>query len=189
MARARDGLGGRRNGGGAGWLLPIGAVLCAIGLALAVWQVAPTLVEWARARSWVPVEATLLSVDLDRSYGARRPTTHEVRARYRYAVDGRTYEADRVALDRGKDNVGDYQTRMHAWLEEQARRMRTVTAWVDPADPAQAILDRDMRWGLLAFKAVFAGVFLGVGSLFVLAALRPPPSVPSARARAKAERP
>jgi hypothetical protein len=158
------------------WLLAIGAVLASVGAWLAASQVAPQFVRWLDARNWSPVEASLISVSLDESHRSRRPSTYEARARYRYSVEGRLYESDRVGLERGKDNIGAYQKSLHARLKEQARRGRPVVAWVDPGDPASVVLDRELRWGLLGLKALLAAIILAVGALFLFAGLRPPPS-------------
>jgi hypothetical protein len=45
-----------------------------------------------------------------------------------------------------------------------------VDAFVDPDDPAQAVLNRDLRWGMLMLKAAFALVFGGVGFALMFAA-------------------
>lgn len=39
----------------------------------------------------------------------------------------------------------------------------SITAWVNPQAPAQALLDRSIRWRLQIFRLPFALVFTGVG--------------------------
>lgn len=114
---------------------------------------------WA-SRSWQPLPATVLEVELET--GGKG--TAAVHARYRYVVDGKPYESGRIGTGRGgMDNIGTWQ---HDWFRQlKAARDtgRPVTAWVDPARPWRAVLDRSVRWSMVAFHMPFALVFTGVG--------------------------
>lgn len=125
------------------------------------------LVDWFAARSWQPVEARLLSVDLATVSDSDGGTTYRVEAEYAYSFEGRRYVGDRVGLHTGADNIGDWHPRTHARLERALNAGEPVTAWVDPNDPGRAVLDRELRWGLLAFGMLFPVVFGGVGLLLL----------------------
>jgi hypothetical protein len=46
--------------------------------------------------------------------------------------------------------------------------------WINPEKPSEAVIDRDMRWGLLAFKSLFLFLFggIGLGGLYAMYRLR-----------------
>ena len=138
------GLGGYFAG-----LRPLGHTL------LAAWQV----------RSWQPVPGQVLDTELLQHSGSKGGSTYDVRARYRYEFGGRTLEGRRVGLERpaGADNIGDWHQQWHRRLQQARDQGQSVTVWVNPADPADALLDPAIRWSLLAFRLPFAFVFTGVG--------------------------
>ena len=117
--------------------------------------------SWLRMSRWEPVPAQLESLELA-SREAEHSTTYQVRATYRYAFAGREYRGDRVAIDRMADNIGSFQHNLYATLRD-AQRGGRVTAYVDPADPSSATLNRDLRGPLLGVEIVFALAFGGVG--------------------------
>jgi len=151
------------------WLLLIGLPLLCGGLAAAVLLVWPDVQLWLRARDFVAVPATLLHVDLE-THSTRRGTTDRVHARYGYTFGDQRHESTRVAISESADNIGSYQRDLYTRLRQAQDDGAEVDAWVDPTSPADALLDRDMRWGMLAFKLLFAGAFALVGGLFTLAA-------------------
>lgn len=116
---------------------------------------------WHRMASWLPVPAEIVSLELERHRGDDA-VTHKVVAHYRYRFDGREYDADRAAIASMSDNLGDFQQRLYRELET-ARAHRSAIAFVDPANPGDATLNRDLRWTLVGFAAIFGLVFGGVG--------------------------
>jgi len=117
--------------------------------------------KWWDARDWRAVPATVLEADLD----VRRDSdgaTYRVKARYRYRFEGQTLESERVDFHSGADNIGDYHQRMYRRLDAARQSGGTVTAWVDPRDPARAVLHRDLRWGLFGVMLLFPLIFGGV---------------------------
>lgn len=118
--------------------------------------------QWFRMQSWQPVQAELLEAELEYHRGDDS-TTYEVVARYRYPFKGVDYENDRVAIAGGADNIGSFHKNVHSRLAKQLREGQTVTAWVNPNDPQQALLNRQFRWELVGFRSLFAVVFGGVG--------------------------
>lgn len=146
------------------WLMSLFALpFVAVGVGMLVLSVLPTLYDWARMRSWQPVEATLVSAALTEQRG-RKSTTFNVTADYRYSVAGREYEARRVAIGGSGDNVGDFQELLGRRLEAAWREGRPVQAWTNPSRPSEAVLDRSLRPGLLALKTVFGLLFGGFGT-------------------------
>ena len=121
----------------------------------------PAFQYW-QSGSWDRVPATVLSSTLNRSY-SDGSTTYSVSAHYRYDYNGRSYSSHTVSQYGGSDNFDDYWQRLASRLESARSRGRTVMAWVNPANPSEAFLDRTLRWGSLVFGLAFGGVFALVG--------------------------
>lgn len=119
-----------------------------------------TVVEWVSMRSWVPVDAEIVSVNLQQNSGSDS-TTYKVTASYRYAVNGHEYTGSRVALNSGSDNIGDYHHVIYAELSSY--RGKTFRCFVDPSSPSDAVLYRDLRFGLLGVYMLFGVLFGGAG--------------------------
>lgn len=135
-----------------------GGVAAGLGpMALTAWRA-------IEVRGWQAVPAQILDAQLDESRSNKGGSTFSVKARYAYRVNGRDYEGTRVGLlDWGSDNIGDWHHRWHARLTEARQSEQPVPAWVDPRQPASALLDRQVRWGMMAFHSLFGVLFTGVG--------------------------
>lgn len=139
-------------GFGAGGLF--GGVLPLLDTARMAWTV----------RDWQPVSAQVLETRLDTHRGSKGSITYAVFARYAYRVNGRDHEATRVGLSQwGSDNIGDWHERWHRLLEQARASEQPVGAWYDPQQPGRAVLDRRVRWGMVAFQLPFALLFTAVG--------------------------
>jgi hypothetical protein len=151
-----------------------------LGLQLAVF--APVLDAW-KTRNWVETTAILDDFKLLASDGSpiaiiSDPSiTPEQRAsvmptgiikisvRYHYYVENESYDGNRWGLFEGPDD-GDAQrlavARMH--------RKQEIQAWVNPNNPKESILNRDLHWGVMALglpllATVLVGlVILGYGA-------------------------
>ncbi len=119
--------------------------------------------QWRAMQSWVETPATLIEADLKETHDGDGGSTDQVTARYRYEFRGKAYQGDRVSLHGGSDNIGSYQRDRARELERIEAGAKRLPCYVDPANPAQAVLFRDLRPGLLAMKLVFGLVFGGVG--------------------------
>jgi hypothetical protein len=123
----------------------------------------PMWQNWQQAQDWRPASARLLSVS-----GADNDT----RADYRYDFAGRSYQATGVGVSEFKDNIGSYHRDMQEYLREIQRNGDILPIWVNPANPSQAVIDRDMRWGLFAMTSGFCSIFLLIGLGVIVASLR-----------------
>lgn len=169
------------------WGLALFALpFAAVGLGMLLLGVLPTLYDWGRMQGWQPVQATLVSASLNASRGSKS-TTYGVSASYRYQVAGRDYEGQRVAIGSGNDNVGDFQQELGERLEAAHREGRAVPAWVNPADPSEAVLDRSLRLGLQLFKMLFVVVFGGAGLGMLYGAWRGRSGAAPRQARARTD--
>jgi hypothetical protein len=152
----------KRQNFGAGCLALFALPFAAVG-AVALYLAGSAIWTWHEMQTWVAVPADLLTVDLEEHEDDEGATTYEVVASYRYEYDGHDYASDRVAISNFADNVGDFHQTLYRELAEAQWNRRPVTAYIDPANPADATLSRDPRWLLTALKAVFGLVFGGVG--------------------------
>lgn len=142
----------------------IGSLFALPFAAVGVWMlysVSTLLADAWAMQDWRPVDAQLSSAGYETRSGDS--TTWEAYAEYTYEVGGRRYTASRVMLASGGDNLGDYQRELGSRLADAHARGAPVTVWVDPDDPANAIIDRTIRWGLVGFKSLFVFIFGGVG--------------------------
>ena len=145
----------------------------AVGAGAAGWIVAD-LWQWREIHTWVETPATLLQAGVDHGGDQKRGETIRATARYRYTFGGREYTSERVALYTGKDNIGSYQRDRARELERIEAGNKQLSCYVNPDAPAEAILFRDLRWGFLLFKLLFAVVFGAVGfGLLIGGALSP----------------
>jgi hypothetical protein len=131
-----------------------------------------TLSEWRASQSWQQVQARILNVELKTYSSSDSGDTYEVVVQYSYDFGGRNYEGSRAGLNSGADNIGSYhQDRFETWHEAKVRGEH-VPCYVDPKDPTNALLDRELRSGMLLFFAVFLFAFGGVGfGLFIYSLL------------------
>lgn len=124
-----------------------------------------TLAEAWEVRDWQPVPAEVLEAELQQSRGSKGSTTYAVKTRYRYSVGGQSFEGERIGPSDsgGSDNIGDWHERWHERLQQAREGKLRQLAFVDPARPQRAVLERGIRWGLMAFMLPFALLFTTVG--------------------------
>lgn len=173
--------------GGSIFVVLFGLPFLAVGLG-ASYLLLSTLYEHYRAQKWVEVPARIRSLDLEHRRGSKGGTTYKVVATYAYAYGGRAYEGDRVGFSSSADNVGSWHRDTHKELRQAWTRGKTVPCYVDPAAPEQAVLKRDLRFGMLAFMMLFATLFSAVGGGIVLGGLGASKSA-GRRARLQREHP
>lgn len=124
----------------------------------------PTWQDWRAMQQWQPASARLLEIS---------GSENEIRARYRYQFNGISYYGDRVYVASFNDNIGSYHADLLHQLSSQKHAGQIVPVWVNPYDPQQAVIDRDMRWGLFALMCGFCSVFIFFGLVFVAAGILP----------------
>lgn len=144
------------------WLFVVfGLPFFAVGIYFLV-TTAHSLYDVIRMTSWPQTQGTLTSANL-RSSTSDNTTTYHPTAQYRYRVGGVEYAGSRVAIHGGGDNVGGFQQRLGSQLELMYLNQEPVSVYYNPGDPADAVLNRDMRWEMIGFKLVFIIVFGGAG--------------------------
>ena len=94
--------------------------------------------------------------------GSKGGCTYRVSATYRYMVDGVAYTADRVSLHSGSDSIGNFHQRTYCELKRRQDKREDISCWVNPENPADAILIRKPRLEMLLFTQLFV---LSLGSV------------------------
>jgi hypothetical protein len=119
--------------------------------------------NWWAARSYLPVQAAIESVNLERHNSRKGGATYQAHASFGYQFNGRDYHGGRASFSAGSDNVGDYQQNLFAQLRTASEQHRQVTLWVDPRDPTSSVFDRSIRWQMSLMHLPFAVLFTAVG--------------------------
>jgi hypothetical protein len=145
---------------GIGCLVLFALPFAAVGIGMTGWA-GYDVYTWQRMQSWMAVPAQILELDLHENHGDDS-TTYQVTARYEYYYDELPYYSDRVCIGFGADNIGSFHQDLYAQLQAQ-QRTDSVVCYVNPERPDEAILSRDLRWGMLAFKGLFGLIFGGAG--------------------------
>lgn len=157
------------------------AIFGGVGVAAAVvlWHLT---VDSFRAASWSEVPATVVEAELRTvaPTGKSRSTTFQARVEYLYSWQGREFRSTRLAGSRfegASDNIGDWQRETAARLEAAKASGRPITVYVNPEDPSEVMVDRSIRWTLVALVGIFVLGFGGAGLAGLwLAAMPPRPS-------------
>ncbi|SHE92795.1 Protein of unknown function [Microbulbifer donghaiensis] len=131
-----------------------------------------TLVDRVGMQGWQPMQAQILSTELKTHRDSDGGTTYRAKANYQYRFNGRDYRGDRVSVHTGSDNFGSYQHDMHRQLSAAKRQGRSVSGWLNPADPSESVLDRELRWILVLFPTMLCSVFMLIGGGIVYLAWR-----------------
>lgn len=155
--------GGTAAGLGGGCAGLFGSVFILAGLAVGYFAYFPAVVDWWRSAEWEETPCWIEKVELKASRSSKGGSTHSVKAVYRYEFRGKTHRSERVSLLGGGDNMGDYQQEKFHQLERAKSANQAFPCLVNPEKPEEAILFRDLRWGILIFISLFPTLFPLVG--------------------------
>ncbi|MEQ8204855.1 MAG: DUF3592 domain-containing protein [Woeseia sp.] len=146
----------------------------AVGLWM-LWSISSAFMDYWQMQDWLSVDAQLHTAGY-RTQQGDDSNTYEAYATYSYTINGQSYTGSRVAISGGADNIGDYQTDTGNRLSSALSQGTPVTVYVNPENHSIAIIDRELRWGLLGFKSIFLFVFGGVGVGLLIYAWRARPA-------------
>ena len=154
---------------GSGLLLALfGLPFFGVGAGMSVWQWRDVLRGREIRSSWEPVPARIESAELETGRGSKGGRTRRAVGAYSYRYQGRDYSSEELALQSGSDNIGAFHVRLHREMRAAKNAGRPLTAYVNPADPTEAVLRPEWRVELGLFKALFGVVFGGVGALLFI---------------------
>ena len=156
---------GSRTGSGRVGLLVVGFFFLLIGVGVGYLLVVQPLLSAWDAQSWPGVRAEVVSSSVDERRDSDG-TSYSPEVTYRYDAGGRSYTSDRVTIMNWS-----HSDRASAEAVVLAHPPgAAVVAYVDPTDPASAVLDRDIGWGWLV--GIIPLVFALLGLVLIVAGLR-----------------
>lgn len=129
------------------------------GLAVGAYMYFPMVSSWWSARGWEEVPCWIETAELKTSRGNKGGTNYAAEARYRYEFDRQKFHGDQVSLFGGSDNMGDFQKQAFRQIQLVKGKERQFRCFVNPSKPEQAVLFRDLRWGLLLMLSIFPTIF------------------------------
>jgi hypothetical protein len=121
------------------------------------------VLEFHRMQAWVEVPAEIIEAKLEIDHDSDSGKAYRATAKYKYQFNGVQHVGDRVALHGGSDNVGDFQNTAYAEIKRHLDRKQPFRCFVNPDDPAQAVLYRNLRWEMMLFNTAFGCIFGSVG--------------------------
>lgn len=170
------------NGVSSGCLTIFGLPFLAAGVFLS-WLYFTPYFKYVVAQNWEKVPCRIDSATL-KVHEDSDGDTYKCLASYRYEYAGRTWSSDRVSLYAGADNIGNFQHRAHRELSQYVAGKPAEAEWeplapgtgmfrcyVNPGNPAESVLYRDLRWQMQALIALFALTFPAVGAGLVFGGL------------------
>jgi hypothetical protein len=144
-------------------------IIASVGLATTA--VVGTLVGRA-IRSWrwpqttgTILESTVVRLADNDSDGERRRLRYQLDVRFGYSANGQSFTGNRLSFF-GASTRHISQADAEAHLRRISRG-NAIDVWYDPADPAQAVVDRGIPWGFWAALALGV-LFLAGGTLPLL---------------------
>ena len=147
-----------------------GLPFAAVGVGMLSWT-AYTVWQAQEMTGWQRVDATVLDGGVRVNRGDDSET-YRAWGEYRYIYAGQEYRSRRVAISSTADNIGSFQEALGQRLAAAAASQEPIDAWVNPDNPADAIIDRRLRWGFQIVKLLFGLVFGAVGGAVIWAVWR-----------------
>jgi len=137
------------------------------GLFIASETLLPMVLDWRETQAWVKADATIISLDRADNY---------TKVDYQYDYQGKHYLSDRVYLASFNDNFGSYHENLYYKLNRTRNNNQVMPVWVNPGNHSEAIIDKEMRWGLFTIVLGFTGFFVLIGLLICYGSLTYQPS-------------
>lgn len=116
----------------------------------------------AEAGSWIPTECRVLDIGFVKPERTTEPEKSHLSILYDYEFDGTTYSSNQIDLVPGRSGADA------DWEQELFRRLKkgsVTTCFVNPDDPADAVLDREhyesRSW--LGITLLLLGILFGLG--------------------------
>lgn len=158
------------------WLGVIcGSIFTLIGILLFWFLTLSPLLEYFAAQRWERVPAEVISCELvrSRSYSTKggSTTVYRIAVSYRYEFEGRAYHNDRYDITRSNSSSNIDVEAMRAAVRRHPVGTHTF-CWVNPENPAQALIDRELPLSYFLLRFWFPLPFVGFGLFCFIASLR-----------------
>ena len=134
------------------------SLFCLVGIGIGTFLSFLPINRVIQSRSWRAASCEVLSSRVVRNDDTFRPDIQ-----YRYHVDDRPYTGTRYNFTPGSDNTSNYQA-----VVDRYPPGRQFECYVNPADPTQAVISRELTFGyffgliFFVFFAVIPGGFIVV---------------------------
>ncbi len=125
------------------------------------WLAFSTISQCREAKAWDVTPCKIMSVELE-THSDSDSTSYKCVAKYSYIVNGREYTSDRVSFSKGSDNIGSFQQDCVRDIK-RGKKKNTMTCYVNPLEPHEAVVFPAVRWGMIGFYMIFVLTFGGVG--------------------------
>jgi len=136
-----------------------------------LYSVSSNALDASQMQHWDRTPAQVISGGYKTNHGDDS-TTYTAYGTFRYIYQGREYTSERVAISGGGDNIGDFQQELGNRLSRAADNKKPIDVYVNPKDPTEAIVSRDLRWGMVGFKMIFVILFGGAGAGMLIYAIK-----------------
>lgn len=144
-----------RSGAGCMMLFALPFIVCGVTMGgCGAW----TAAKVRDAQSWAEVPAVIKTAELKHGDDTDRAV-----ATYEYEFGGRKHTSDRVSFHRGNDNIGSFQRDAFRELNNHRKPGRAFRCFVNPQDPAESVLYRNVRWEMMLLYCGVAVLFGGAG--------------------------
>lgn len=155
---------GRETGSGAMATLAFGAIFLSGGLLVVFFIFAREFSLHRRSASWARVPATIRKVQLEEVPG-RRMKSFRVVAEYDYEFGGSRHVGTRVGVEDSASADARHRER-HQALARHRQSGAPFIAWVNPQDPRESLLFREMTvttWAILPMGLL--GIVVGLAAV------------------------
>jgi len=139
-----------------------GLVFAAMGGLFLVMIFGPMALGLIRSRHWVSTPCVIVNSNVEESHDSENGSTYRVAVRYRYQVDDRQYVGDRYNWTVGYSSGYSSKQRVVAALPPEA----DATCFVNPANPAESVLNRDVGWEAAFILLPLAFIAFGIVSIY-----------------------
>lgn len=139
-----------------------GLVFFLAGLAVFIKGAIPVYKSY-QAENWQEHYATINNVEQIISYDDEGSATYGVKGKFSYTYNQQPHQSSQFSFVTGTDNIGSYQQDLYSALNAQHQANQQIKIYVNPAQPSEAVYDKNIRWGLFAFHSMFLLAFGGVG--------------------------
>ena len=135
-----------------------------------------TLAIWGAMQSWQEVPAYIQKTNLiaHRANSSQKEPSYTLEVQYTYQWENKYHAGKELTICTMDDNYNSFYERVYAELDRYHRRNEAFRCYVNPKDPTQSVLYRNLRMPILGFMLLFAFSFGGVGSSLVFFAFYTP---------------
>ncbi|MGM0600108.1 MAG: DUF3592 domain-containing protein [Candidatus Rifleibacteriota bacterium] len=146
---------------GDGCLALFGLPFFLMGFAFFLWGLS-MVNTWHKSQDWDRVPAKIISADM-KTHHDSDGNTYSLKGEYKYTYKGKEYIGDRVQLETGSSSAYDEKKQLLNRMQQAIKNETPIEAYVDPDNPEESILFRQISMGMI--------LITGVGLLFTLVGL------------------